>query len=372
MWVKRWFAAIAVVALVGVTAGSASAATRPWRIVKTPALGTGMEMLGVSCPTATFCMAVGQSGGTAAAKWDGTEWSTVPTVDPSGTFADWLTDISCVSSDFCVAVGERFSSQAGNDPTLIETWNGTSWSLTDTSALTSEGGLNGVACTSTTACVAVGGGPIAALWDGVQWTASTVPAPSAFGGDLEDISCPSPSACVAVGTYNTAPNAQGTLVESWDGSAWTQSQSPSPGIDPNLTDVSCASTTACLAVGVTRDNDDHYQPLAEVFRRHHWTVTATPDAPTPGIFDSVSCARPTWCVVVGDRTGPVNAAILDVWNGSTWTVPSFSAPRADNELLGTTCIAVQSCVAVGVSNTGKRPFKAHPLVETDMKRVAAS
>ena len=49
-----------------------------------------------------------------------TIWSTAPTPNPNGQ----LIDISCVSSTSCVAVGWAYS-----DQTLIESWDGTSWSI---------------------------------------------------------------------------------------------------------------------------------------------------------------------------------------------------------------------------------------------------
>ena len=136
--------------------------------------------------------------------------------------------------------------------------------------------------------------------------------------------------------------------------------------------VSCVSSTWCLATGVSDDDEDHPQPFAEVFRRHHRTLTATPDAPVPGGLGSVSCVRATWCLAAAGRTGATNHASLDVWNGSTWSAPPFTAPRTNNVVSGTVCFAVQSCIVVGEDYAGGRHPVTNPLVETDMKRAAAS
>jgi hypothetical protein len=94
-------------------------------------------LLGVSCPAADFCVAVGnyQSGflqaGLAQA-WDGQQWTSqsfpVP-VDSSG----WqLTGVSCTSPRFCEAVGGYLNGDTGLNDTFAATWNGTSWTLQST------------------------------------------------------------------------------------------------------------------------------------------------------------------------------------------------------------------------------------------------
>ena len=64
------------------------------------------------------------------------------------------------------------------------------------------------------------------------------------------MSCSSPAACTAVGFQSTA-NTEQTLIESWNGSAW--SIVPSPNTSPSevnlLLGVSCSSSSACTAVG---------------------------------------------------------------------------------------------------------------------------
>ena len=54
-------------------------------------------------------------------------WSIQPSVN-NGPDPNYLVATSCLSSQFCMAVG-HYSDQAGDDQTLIETWNGASWEL---------------------------------------------------------------------------------------------------------------------------------------------------------------------------------------------------------------------------------------------------
>ncbi len=66
--------------------------------------------------------------------WNGTVLSVVPSADPSSTF-DELDGVSCISSTFCVAVGSSQSPFPSPSQTLIETWNGTDWSVAPTTSV---------------------------------------------------------------------------------------------------------------------------------------------------------------------------------------------------------------------------------------------
>ena len=118
--------------------------------------------------------------------------------------------------------------------------------------------LDGVSCVSATACTAAGdsvglpGGAIATLiesWNGASW--SVVPSPSrGIDSSLASVSCPSATACTAAGEYTTMRSDAGkTLIESWNGTNWSVVFSPNRGTDSFLASVSCLSGTACTATG---------------------------------------------------------------------------------------------------------------------------
>jgi hypothetical protein len=90
----------------------------------------------VSCISPSACMATGasldQTGEnqfTLAEAWNGTSWSLLHTPGPGG-FGNDLLGVSCASASACMAVGEFIGN--GNEMTLAESWNGTSWSLVKT------------------------------------------------------------------------------------------------------------------------------------------------------------------------------------------------------------------------------------------------
>ena len=131
------------------------------------------ELLGVSCSSSTACTAVGRYREgeidvlTLAERWNGTEWSTQTTPNEDiESYQSVLTGVSCYSATRCVAVGEggAYSSGVGGKD-MSETWNGTEWGLNATLTLEELGKLStyettrlyGVSCLATpVSCTAVG------------------------------------------------------------------------------------------------------------------------------------------------------------------------------------------------------------------------
>src|ERR1700674_718731 len=195
------FLSLAILAAVTLPSGTpmarAAAASGDTWVWQNP-LPQGNTLSGVSCPSKTFCKAVGDNG--TIISWDGTHWS----MDNSGT-TDIFTGVSCVSSTFCKAVTLATTGKA------IVTWNGTTWS-TDASGGTQS--LDGVSCTSTTFCKAVGALGSVLSWNGSTWSTENV-SPLNI---LHAVSCLSSSLRKAVG--------ENGAIDSWNGTSWGLDSSP--------------------------------------------------------------------------------------------------------------------------------------------------
>jgi hypothetical protein len=196
-----------------------------WSVVSSPSEETGSYLSGVSCTSATSCVADGWAVTTSGSaeglieSWNGTSWSIMSSPNlGSGTE---LSAVSCASSVSCMAVGTAFDSSP-NLVTVAESWNGSEWTLTPTpNPATYDNLLNGVSCTSGENCVAVGqddeqSAPAQTLiesWNGNSW--STTPSPDR--GSIEDglsaVSCPQGDHCVAVGYFTKQHAAAQALVE---------------------------------------------------------------------------------------------------------------------------------------------------------------
>jgi hypothetical protein len=234
-----------------------------WNVQNIPSPAGSTQLESVSCTSADACTAVGFSRDhgqqqALAERWNGTTWTIQPAATP-GKFS-LLTGVTCVSASFCTAVG--WYSTGADGKLLAETWNGTSWSVQKTPlpAGSQGGAFSGVTCTSASACTAVGsyfanpGGPFAERWNGTTWSFQSVPLPpnwqtSTSQIGLSTVACTSASACYAIGNY--APNnLPATFAAAWNGTKWSLQPIDLPvgtGGD-TLGGVSCAAPH-CAAVG---------------------------------------------------------------------------------------------------------------------------
>ena len=118
-----------------------------WSIVTSPA-GPGLQngLLGVTAVSSSDVWAVGDSGsGTLIEQWDGTSWTVVPSPSPAGTLANPLFGVAAVSATDIWAVGQSQNGTSGIPSTLIEHWDGTSWSIVASPSPGSAATLSGTA-----------------------------------------------------------------------------------------------------------------------------------------------------------------------------------------------------------------------------------
>lgn len=374
-------------ALLGGSAIPAGATPASWTITPSPSFGNVQSYLeGVSCTTTSSCVAVGYEGllgsyNTLIESWDGQTWATVPS--PNEGYESILTGVSCPDANFCVAVGYYAQDpDSQGSQVLIETWNGSAWSIAQPPGLVSGYDiLSAVSCTSSLSCVAVGvyldsSGAFIAMsenWDGSTWElepSAAVPGSSSY--QFEGVSCvrttkPNPT-CTAVGTNQTSGEA---FIEVWDGRSWSLGR-PGTTSDPNtaLLSISCTSQNACLAVGTEYSfSAPPFGGLVESWDGTNWTVVSNPSGPGPSvILSGVSCVNATNCVAVGSFGGSDSTSydtLVETWNGSTLAVVSSADSESPtNELLGVSCGATDGpaqCEAVGYFGTGSND---QGLVET--------
>jgi hypothetical protein len=116
--------------------------------------------------------------------------------------------------------------------------------------------------------------------------------------------------------------------------------------------VSCTRATNCWAVGsyVTDRHEDDTAALIEQWNGSTWSIVASRNQFDSTVLYHVSCASATSCLAVGgyvsDATG---YAYTEHWDGTTWS-PVFSrhiVASESSELGGVSCATTLSCVAVG-------------------------
>ncbi|HET9118726.1 MAG TPA: hypothetical protein VFN75_11735, partial [Pseudonocardiaceae bacterium] len=86
--------------------------------------------------------------------WNGSSWSVMDAASP--TTNTELNAISCPSASFCVAVGQYVTSDGSAEQSLSEVWNGSTWAAITAPSPSAASELLGVSCTSQSFCAAVG------------------------------------------------------------------------------------------------------------------------------------------------------------------------------------------------------------------------
>jgi len=297
----------------------------------------------------------------------------MPSPNPGGVSTAALGGVSCHRTTSCVAVGDAISGTT--EQTLVEQWNGTTWSIVPSpdpaGATISQ--LLAVACPETTSCFAVGQyGPDSSFkpfvehWNGVSWSIASIPSlAGARTARLSGVSCPSTTSCFAVGDNGAGEGK--SLVEHWDGTRWSIMTSASGAKETDLSGVSCPSTTSCNAVGVVATIQDTV-PFAEHWNGSHWAIVPSADpSDSRGVeLNGVSCPSVASCFAVGSYyPGPKFArlkTLIEDWNGVSWSrmsSPNATASSTSSYLAGVSCSTTTSCFAVGNID----PEVPHALVE---------
>ena len=365
-----------------------------WEVVSSPnSSATQLNILqGVTCVSASDCWAVGtyapETGGRQALieRWNGTSWAIVTSPSTSATPYDFLFGVACASASECSAVGWYYNGTAYQ--TVIERWDGTSWAIVSSpngsSGTAHHNILSGVTCVSASDCWAAGdywNGTIRQTsidrWDGSSWAMVSSPNSTAPARNfLSGVTCVSASDCWAVGYYFPGTVVSQTLIEHWDGSAWTIVASPNTSANRfnYLQAVTCVSASDCWAVGYYDPGSGVYQTLIERWNGSTWTIVSSPNPPiTQGTFlQGVACVSASDCWAVGYyNTGaaanPLYQTLIAHWDGSAWAI--VTSPNTliaqSNLLYGLTCLSPSQCWAVGYYNIGTT---ANPLYQTLIER----
>ena len=322
----------------------------------------------VSCASRTSCTAVGGTvnvdPGTAIVEhWDGLRWAIQKPPPPVG--ASFNAD-SCPTGSGCAAVGS-YQVNSGQFQALAAASSNGHWSIARVIPPGAfDSSLTGVSCASPTPCIAVGyyqleansrGIPFAELWNGTSWLMLAIPMPPdeavVSGAPIQRVSCASSTACTAVGQYfpSFLAGQSEPLAETWNGSAWTIEEPPTPpgGISAGLAAVSCTPANTCSAVGAfsPSPNSDS-RVLLERRTGGSWSAQTASSPTDSNLLDAVSCPSETACVAVGSAGGK---PVAEAWNGSAWSTQQTPAiARGHNlggSLAGVSCASPTTCIAVG-------------------------
>jgi hypothetical protein len=301
-------------------------------------------------------------------------WNIVSSPAPGGEVDDGLSGLAVVSANDIWAVGNS-GTYGARRSTLAEHWNGSTWSITPTPNGQNEVNwlLSADAVTSNDVW-AVGYSAtnppeqsfrqtLIEHWNGSAWSVipSPNPTPPLSGGpvsnELYGVAAVSANDVWAVG-ISVDFGAGQTLIVHWNGTSWSTVPSPSPGEYGWLRSVSAVSANDVWAVGTHRVDNSQVTLIL------HWNGSAWSVVPSPndGPFTQellrvrAVSANDVWAVgyhlAVFGFNQVYQTTILH-WNGTAWSVvPSPDVNQNSNYLWSVDGTSATDAWAVGFFDTG--------------------
>jgi len=341
-----------------------------WNFACSPNVGASSNQLnGVAAVSASDVWAVGYAYPSASTgvsqtlteHWNGTSWNVVSSPNV-GTLSNSLNAVAVVSASDVWAVGYSHTSSGGTESlqTLIEHWNGTSWSVVSSPNVGSDDVLNGVAVVSATDIWAVGyanneSQTLIEHWNGTSWSVVSSPNVGTFKNQLNSVAVVSATDIWAVGYADSSSSGVlQTLTLHWNGSSWSVVSSPSPGTSTNqLTAVAVVSASDIWAVGFFFTTSGLQETLTEQWNGTSWKVVTSANVGSQSLLYGVTVvsASDIWAVGNTFNTSFSNFETLtEQWNGTSWSVVkslSDGTGTVGNNLLGVAAITANNVWATG-------------------------
>jgi len=199
-------------------------------------------------------------------------------------------------------------------------------------------------------------------FDGTRWTAIPLPNVGDEQNILQAVSMPGPGKAWAVGNFINGKFHQHTLIEHFDGAEWSVVPSLNPGALQNiLYGVAAITDTDVWAVGAFQDEDGLWHTLAEHWDGSRWLLVDTVDAGTHGNqFYAVKALASNNVYAIGQQANAKfpNQALIEHWDGISWTVVTSPADASTALPLGITATA-SALTVVGQQETDTAPYTSY-------------
>jgi len=195
---------------------------------------------------------------------------------------------------------------------------------------------------------------LALHFDGTAWSVVDTPNAGRHANALLAVAAAGGTAW-AVG-YDIGPDfLSHSLIEAWDGRAWRVVAHPQPFDTENLYGVAATSPSDVWAVGSGRDGEGAFHTLVLHFDGRRWTVVPSADPGSTGnVLYGVVATAPDDAWAVGQAMGdaPPDRALVEHWDGASWSAVSLGAGAPSTQLLAVDEVAGDDVRAVGDAQDG--------------------
>jgi predicted SnoaL-like aldol condensation-catalyzing enzyme len=281
--------------------------------------------------------------------WDGKAWSIVPSADPPlATPQAELFSVFGLSSNNVWAVGFYYDNSRGVDLTLIEHWDGVSWTIV--ASPNPDSGLNhlrsvaGVASNDIWAVGLAGNGntynPFRSLiehWDGVSWTVVSNPGLN----ELFGLTAIAANNVWSVGNRTASPD----IIEHWDGTQWSNVPSPPPNPSGSIRLRGIAAISASDIWAVGDEVNDFFFHTSNTITEHWdgtaWTISSRFSRNSYLTSVTATGSTDVWAM---DGSGLMQT---QHWDGAAWSIISTPNPPPGSGLHGVAAVTSRDVWAVG-------------------------
>lgn len=323
-----------------------------WKVVPSPNPAGAQSNVfeGVAAVSEDDAWAVGGStpqGGstqTLIERWNGSKWKIVPSPNPAGAISSFLNSVSVVSEDDAWAVGVTQDS-SGIVHTLIEHLDHGTWVIVNSPSPGPQSNfLQGVAAVSENDVWAVGDFvdssnaelTLIEHWDGSTWT--VVPSSTPVNGVLNGVAAVSENDVWAVGTVIESSGAAETLTEHWNGTTWNVVTSTNPvgNRSSMFTAVTVAAKKNVWAVGHYLNSTGSTLTLTEHWNGSAWSIISSPNpaGATTSALQGVAAVPHeaddedggVWAVGGDTLLNGTSFTLIEHWNGVKWRIVHSPTP----------------------------------------------
>lgn len=350
-------------------------ATCAWTTVSSPNAGSPSILHKIAAVTTDDIWAVGNgfdstTGHTTALTehWNGSTWSVIPSPNNSAN-NNTLSSVVVTAKNNVFAVGTSID-QTGNAHTLTEHWNGSAWNILPSPNRDTNNTLVGMTAISQNNIWAVGSYFSGSLghtqtliehWNGVTWSIINGPNVNNTDTTLSDIHAVAANDIWAVGYTgaNAAFTEHNAFITHWDGQKWSIVAHPASQLNGSLTALAASSANNIWAVGqyLPAGSNTTSQMLVEHWNGTQWTVV--PAAEVAGYNDSLNdisaiSANDIWAIGASQsKTYQSSQTLIEHWNGTKWNIVTSPNPDSTNNLLLAITHIPGSTSLWTAGNTGK-------------------
>jgi hypothetical protein len=339
-----------------------------WKVIASPNFGTQANSLsGVDAVADNDVWTVGWAWNnrlsayrTLIEHWNGASWSMVKSPNATNGY-NLLNGVAVVAANDVWTVGQ--AANGSTYSTLVERWNGAGWSIVPSPNVAgSSSVLTAISVVSANDIWAVGystdsnfnNRSLTLHWNGTAW--SIVPSPIFNDDILFAVDAVASNDVWAVGrSFQEAK----TLTIHWNGSNWSIVPSPNGIGDNILFGVAAIASNDVWAVG----NEGSLSTLAEHWDGAAWNIVPTPDF-NPNATNEVLVgivalsSNNIWTAgqYIVPIEGSVQHTLTENWDGSNWNfVPSPDKRNSNNRLHGITVTPNGTLWAVGTTGVFAQP-----------------